>query len=59
MKTEEATKELFIAAGTGDKNADKILAALRNASSVGMTKTEISETVFNKHLSSHVFTVPS
>ena len=36
---------------TGDKNADKIIAALR-AAGVGMTKTEISEQVFCRHLNS-------
>jgi hypothetical protein len=36
---------------TGDKNADKILAALRSVES-GMTKTEISEKVFNRNLNS-------
>jgi hypothetical protein len=36
----------------GDKNADRILFALQQAGSVGMTKTEISEQVFNRNLSS-------
>ena len=36
---------------TGDRNADKILRALRHAES-GMTKTEISVGVFNRHASS-------
>jgi DNA replicative helicase MCM subunit Mcm2 (Cdc46/Mcm family) len=36
---------------TGDRNADKILAALRHAAN-GMTKTEISAEVFNRHASS-------
>jgi len=36
---------------TGDRNADKILVALRHAQN-GMTKTEISAEVFNRHASS-------
>jgi len=36
---------------TGDRNADKILRALRHASA-GLTKTEISAEVFNRHASS-------
>src|SRR5947207_8942774 len=36
---------------TGDRNADKILTALRQAPN-GMTKTEISVEVFNRHASS-------
>lgn len=36
---------------TGDRNADKILAALRHSSN-GMTKTEISVEVFNRHAAS-------
>jgi hypothetical protein len=36
---------------TGDRNADKILRALRYAPK-GMTKTEISAEVFNRHASS-------
>lgn len=35
----------------GDKNADRILAALRN-SSAGMTRTEINESVFKRNLPS-------
>lgn len=38
---------------TGDKNADKILAALRNAGKDGMSRTEISDTVFKRNLSAH------
>lgn len=38
---------------TGDKNADKILAALRNAGEDGMSRTEISDTVFTRNLSAH------
>ena len=38
---------------TGDKNADKILAALRNAGEDGMSRTEISDTVFKRNLSAH------
>ena len=38
---------------TGDKNADKILAALNNVGRAGLTKTEISNLVFNRNLSSH------
>ena len=36
---------------TGDRNADKILRALRHAPN-GLTKTEISANVFNRHASS-------
>ena len=36
---------------TGDRNADKILRSLRHAAN-GMTRTEISSFVFNKHVSS-------
>jgi hypothetical protein len=36
---------------TGNKNADKILGALRHAPN-GMTKTEINADVFNRHVSS-------
>ena len=36
---------------TGDRNADKILRALRHAPN-GLTKTEISAEVFNRHASS-------
>jgi hypothetical protein len=36
---------------TGDRNADKILRALRHAQT-GMTKTEISVEIFNRHASS-------
>jgi hypothetical protein len=39
---------------TGDKNADRILAALKQAGSGGMTKTEISEQVFNRHLEGNI-----
>lgn len=38
---------------TGNKNADKILTALRNAGPAGMTQTSISETVFKKNLPAH------
>ena len=37
---------------TGDKNADKILLALHRAGAVGMTRTEISERVFQRNISS-------
>jgi len=37
--------------GTGDRNADKILRALRHTKS-GMTKTEIRVEVFDRHSSS-------
>lgn len=37
---------------TGDKNADKIRNALQQAVGVGLTRTEISEQVFNRNLSS-------
>jgi len=36
---------------TGDRNAEKILTALRHVTD-GMTKTEISTEVFNRHASS-------
>jgi hypothetical protein len=39
-------------ASTGDKNADKILFALQRAGTVGMTRTEISERVFYRNISS-------
>jgi hypothetical protein len=47
---EQSAKWIF-GASTGDRNADKIVAALRHASN-GMTKTEISVQVFNRHASS-------
>jgi hypothetical protein len=47
---EESCRWIF-GTSTGNKNADKILAALRHASN-GMTKTEISVEVFNRHVSS-------
>lgn len=37
---------------TGDKHADKILSALQSAGSAGLTRTEISEQVFNRNLAS-------
>ena len=48
---EQSARWIF-GTSTGDKNADKILFALQQADSVGMTKTEISEQVFNRNLSS-------
>ena len=36
---------------TGDKNADKIIASLRDAGAGGLTRTEISERVFSRNLS--------
>jgi hypothetical protein len=47
---EESAQWIF-GARTGDRNADKILVALRHAPN-GMTKTEISVQIFNKHASS-------
>jgi hypothetical protein len=47
---EESCRWIF-GTSTGDRNADKILAALRHAPK-GMTKTEISAEVFNRHASS-------
>jgi Protein of unknown function (DUF3987)/CHC2 zinc finger len=47
---EESARWIF-GTNTGNKNADKILAALRHAPN-GMTKTEISVEVFNRHASS-------
>jgi hypothetical protein len=47
---DQSAKWIF-GSGTGDRNADRILAALRHAPN-GMTKTEISVEVFNRHASS-------
>jgi hypothetical protein len=47
---EQSARWIF-GTSTGDRNADKILVALRHAPN-GMTKTEISVEVFNKHASS-------
>jgi hypothetical protein len=47
---EQSARWIF-GTSTGDRNADKILTALRHASN-GMTKTEISGDVFNRHASS-------
>jgi hypothetical protein len=47
---EESARWIF-GTSTGDRNADKILVALRHAPN-GMTKTEISVEVFNRHASS-------
>jgi CHC2 zinc finger/Toprim-like len=47
---EESCRWIF-GTNTGDRNADKILVALRHAPN-GMTKTEISAEVFNRHASS-------
>jgi hypothetical protein len=47
---EESARWIF-GTTTGDRNADKILVALRHAPN-GMTKTEISAEVFNRHASS-------
>jgi BT4734-like, N-terminal domain len=47
---EESCRWIF-GTRTGDRNADKILVALRHAAN-GMTKTEISVEVFNRHASS-------
>jgi hypothetical protein len=47
---ERSAKWIF-GMGTGDRNADKLLRALRHAEH-GMTKTQISLEVFNKHASS-------
>ena len=47
---EQSAKWIF-GTSTGDRNADKILTALRHVSN-GMTKTEISSDVFNRHASS-------
>jgi hypothetical protein len=46
----QSAKWIF-GSGTGDRNADKILTALRHVPK-GMTKTEISAEVFNRHASS-------
>lgn len=42
---------------TGDKNADKILSALQRVGSVGLTRTEISEQVFNRNLKSEKLSI--
>jgi hypothetical protein len=47
---EESARWIF-GTSTGNRNADKILVALRHAPT-GMTKTEISVEVFNRHASS-------
>jgi hypothetical protein len=47
---EESCRWIF-GTSTGDRNADKILIALRHAPN-GLTKTEISTEVFNRHTSS-------
>jgi CHC2 zinc finger len=47
----EQSCQWIFGTGTGDRNADKILAALQHAAN-GMTKTEISGDVFNRHASS-------
>jgi len=47
---EQSARWIF-GTSTGDRNADKILRALRHASN-GMTKSEISADVFNRHASS-------
>jgi hypothetical protein len=49
----ERSARWIFGTSTGDKNADRIFFALRQAGSVGMTKTEISEQVFNRNLSSN------
>jgi hypothetical protein len=47
---EQSVRWIF-GTSTGDRNADKILTALRHAPN-GLTKTEISAEVFNRHASS-------
>jgi len=47
---EQSARWIF-GTSTGDRNADKILQALRHTQA-GMTKTEISVEVFNRHASS-------
>src|SRR5205814_4726395 len=47
----ERSARWIFGTGTGDRSADKILRALRHAEN-GMTKTEISVEVFNRHASS-------
>jgi hypothetical protein len=49
--SEDSARWIF-GTSTGDKNADKILAALRRAPT-GLSKTEISVDVFNRNVSSH------
>ena len=47
---ERSAKWIF-STSTGDPRADRILLALRVAGAAGMTKTEISERVFNRNVS--------
>ncbi len=47
---EQSARWIF-GTNTGDKNADKILSALEQAGSVGMTRTEIHDEVFNRNIS--------
>jgi hypothetical protein len=49
--SEQSARWIFGTA-TGDKNADKILAALKQAGREGMTRKDIGEKVFLRHLSS-------
>lgn len=49
--SEQSARWIFGTA-TGDKNADKILAALKQAGREGMTRKEIGDTVFMRHLPS-------
>ena len=48
----ERSAQWIFSTATGDRSADRILVALRLASATGMTKTEVSERVFNRNISS-------
>ncbi len=47
----EASARYIFGASLGDNVADEILAALREAGAHGLTRTEISDNVFNRHRS--------
>src|ERR1043166_7640304 len=49
----ERSAQWIFGTSTGDRNADKIAIALTRAGEAGMTRTDISDEVFNKHLSRH------
>jgi hypothetical protein len=46
----ERSARWIFGTSTGDRNADKLFGALRLSGTVGMTKTEIHEKVFNRNL---------
>jgi hypothetical protein len=49
----ERSAQWIFGTSTGDRNADKIAVALTRAGRSGMTRTDISDEVFNKNLSRH------